>query len=44
MDTNSQTELVWLWLSAFCSVYGESVLLQITEVAAKEAIPWQIFG
>ncbi len=36
IDTDSHTELGWLWLSVFrfCSVHGESVLLNITEVAA----------
>ncbi len=44
MDTDSHTELGWLWLSVFCSVHGESVLECITEVAASEVIPWQMDG
>ncbi len=43
MDTDSHTELGWLWLSVFCSVHGENVLEYITE-AASEAIPWQMDG
>jgi hypothetical protein len=31
MDTDSHTELGWLWLSVFRSVHGESVLEYITE-------------
>ena len=42
MDTDSHTELGWLWLSVFCSVHGESVLEYIPEVKAAEAIPWQM--
>ncbi len=34
MDTDSHTELGWLWLSVFCSIHGESVLVDNTEVAA----------
>ncbi len=44
MDTDSHTELGWLWLSVFCSVHGESVLEYITEVKAAEEIPWQMGG
>jgi hypothetical protein len=44
MDTDSHTELGWLWLSVFCSVRGESVLEYITEVSASEVIPWQMDG
>jgi hypothetical protein len=32
MDTDSHTELGWMWLSVFCSVHGESVFEYITEV------------
>ncbi len=42
MDTDSHTELGWLWLSVFCSVHGESVLEYVTEVKAAEEIPWQM--
>ncbi len=44
MDTDSHTELGWLWLSVFCSVHGESVLEYITEVKAAKEIPWQMGG
>ncbi len=44
MDTDSRTELGWLWLSVFCSVHAESVLEYIPEVKAAEAIPWQMGG
>ncbi len=44
MDTDSYTELGWLWLSVFCSVHDESVLEYITEVSASEAIPWEMDG
>jgi hypothetical protein len=44
MDTDSHTELGWLWLSVFCSVHGESVLEYITELSASDAIPdrWMV--
>ncbi len=42
MDTDIHTELGGLWLSVLCSVLGESGLLHNTEVAALEAIPWQM--
>ncbi len=44
MDTDSHTELGWLWLSVFYSVHGESVFEYIAEVKAAEAIPWQMGG
>ncbi len=44
MDTDSHTKLGWLWLSVLCSIHGQSVLENITEVAVSEAIPWQMDG
>ncbi len=35
MDTDSHTELGWLWLSVFCSVYSGRVLEYITQVSPQ---------
>jgi hypothetical protein len=42
MDTDSRTELGWLWLSVFCSVYCGRVLEYFREVGAAVVIPWQM--
>ncbi len=44
MDTDSHTELGWLWLSVFCSVYSGRMLEYFREVeaGASVAIPWQM--
>ncbi len=38
MDTDSHTELGWLWLAVFCSVYSGRVLEYFREVGASVAI------
>jgi hypothetical protein len=44
MDTDSHTELGWLWLSVFCSVNSGRVLEYFREVGASVAISWQMDG